>query len=150
MKTAFWAVIAFALTVHGQVPSAIDSFIRKQAKQEHGEEYQAARSVVVADLNGDGVPDTTVLYTIEGQNRSNNYVQYLAVFLGSKAGLVPAAHTAVGGKNSRSVELKTVHGSTIHLATMDYAPNDPSCCPSVKGETAFVLTGGTLKEEKTR
>ena len=141
------ALLSPCTTVRGQNAVTIDSFIRRQARNEHGEEYKDARKVVVGDLNGDGIPDTVVLYTIEGQNLSNNYVQYLAVFVRSKTGLEAITHATVGGKGFRSVELKAVHDKRIDIATMSYAPDDPMCCPSRKGLTHFVLAGRVLKEE---
>ena len=150
MKAVIWIAIAFVLTAHGQDTAAIDSFIRQQAKKERGEEYKDARKVITGDLNRDGVPDVAVLYTIEGQNGTNNYVQYLAVFLGKKPGLDAVAHVVVGGKNYRSVELSAVRGNSIELATMSYAPHDPSCCPSIKGTTRYLLAGRSLIEEKNK
>jgi len=150
MKAALSIAFAVALTVYGQSASAINSFIHKQAQQEHGEEYEKARKTIAGDFNRDGIPDKAVLYTIEGQNGTNNYVQYLAVFLGTKTGLEAAAHVVVGGKGYRSVELKAAHGNTIELVTMSYGPHDPMCCPSLKGETTYVLAGQTLVEQKNQ
>lgn len=127
--------------------AAITDFILKQATQEGGAEYKGARKIVRGDLDRDGIADLVVLYTIEGQNGSNNYVQYLAVFSRNKDGLVPVTHTVVGGKTNRSVELKSIKNNVISLKTLSYEPNDASCCPSKKGATTFVLVNSELKEQ---
>src|SRR5262249_53664273 len=78
-----WAV-STAHAIQDQDTAAIDAFIARQARQARGEEYKEARKVATGDLNHDGVADTAVLYTIEGQGGSNNYMQYLAVFIFEK------------------------------------------------------------------
>jgi hypothetical protein len=126
--------------------AVITGFISNQATQEGGDEDEGARKIVTGDLNRDGVTDLAVLYTIEGQNGSNNYVQYLAVFTRNKDGLVPVTHTVIGGKTNRSVELKSIRNNVIFFKTLTYRPKDASCCPSKKGVTRFVLVNSMLKE----
>jgi len=126
----------------------VDKFIAAQAKREHGEEPEGIRKAVTGDLNHDGLSDLAVLYTIEGQNGSNNYIQYLAVFVQTKNGFVHASHRSVGGKNWREIEIKSVSDDLINLDTTDYGEKDPSCCPTIKGSTHFILAGRVLKEKK--
>jgi hypothetical protein len=137
-------------TAVAQSPDAtvIDKFIAAQAAKETGEEPEGIRKTVTGDLNHDGTDDTAVLYTIEGQGGSNNYIQYLAVFLATKKGLVHAAHREVGGKNYRGVELVSIDNGFIILDTVDYGPKDPSCCPTIKGTTRYLLEAGKLKEKR--
>ena len=126
--------------------TVVDQFISKQAKQEDGEEYADARKMLVGDLNRDGVPDVAVLYTIEGQNGTNNYLQYLAVFVRTKGKLVPAAHTVVGGKLNRDVDLQSIKNNLIRFKTLSYRASDPASTPSRKGTARFVLIKRRLKE----
>jgi len=135
-----------AFPTQNQDLTVVDQFISKQAKQEDGEEYADARKMLAGDLNRDGVADLAVLYTIEGQNGTNNYLQYLAVFIGTKGKLVPAAHTVVGGKLNRNVELQSIHNNVIHCKTLSYRANDPASTPSRKGTARFVLVRRRLKE----
>jgi len=130
--------------------SFIDSFITRQAKRERGEEYREARKVVTGDLTHDGQPETVVLYTIEGQGGSNLHIQYLAVFVRRNGKLLPLTHMDVGGKSTRAVELLSVENNSILLDTLNYGPKDASCCPSVKGKTSYVLSGGRLREQRRR
>ena len=130
--------------------SVIDSFITRQAKRERGEEYREARKVVTADLTHDGQPESVVLYTIEGQGGSNLHIQYLAVFVRRNGKLSPLTHMDVGGKSTRGVELISIENNSILLDTLNYGPKDASCCPSVKGKTSYVLSGGRLREQRRR
>jgi hypothetical protein len=126
--------------------SMIKSFIAQQAKRERATEYEEARSIVRGDLNADSAEDAVVLYTLEGQGGSNQYVQYLAVFLNRKGKLVYATHQVVGGKNRKSIESVSIKDGKINLQTLEYLPTDASCCPSKKGQMRFILSGGRLKK----
>jgi hypothetical protein len=128
----------------------IDKFIARQAARERGEEPDGIRKVVTGDLNHDGVADAAVLYTIEGQNGTNNYVQYLAVFLTRKGLLVYAAHTPVGGKNRRAMELTSIKDNLMFFDTTDYAKRDPACCPTIKGSTRYALVDKKLMERRRK
>jgi hypothetical protein len=124
----------------------INKFISKQAVQESGNEYKDARRVIAGDLNHDGTSDLAVLYTIEGQKGTNNYVQYLAVFIRVKGRLVYVTHTAVGGKLYRDVELQSIKDNVILLKTLNYTAKDAACCPSKKGAARYALVKRRLKE----
>ena len=145
LVTALGASSSASLS-QSQDTTVIERFISKQATKEGGEEYLDARKIIAGDLNRDGVADLAVLYTIEGQGGTNNHIQYLAVFVRSKSGLVPIAHTVAGGKSNRDVELQSIKNNVIFFQTLKYGPRDPSCCPSKKGTTRFVLSKGRLKE----
>jgi hypothetical protein len=127
----------------------ISKFIAGQAAQERGEEYRGARKVISGDLNHDGTPDVTVLYTLEGFGGGNNYTQYLAIFVRDPAthGLTPVAHKTVGGKLYREIALESIANNVVLCKTKDYAKQDASCCPSKKGTASFVLEGNTIKEQ---
>jgi hypothetical protein len=129
---------------------SIDAYISRQAHRERGEEYRDARKVVVGDLTHDGVPETVVLYTIEGQRGSNLHIQYLAVFVRREGKLTPLTHADAGGKSARGVELTSVEDNSILLDTLDYGPKDAACCPSVKGKTRYTLSGRMLREQKQK
>jgi hypothetical protein len=130
--------------------TAIDKFISAQATREHGEEYPDARKVVTGDLDGDGIAETVVLYTIEGQNGSNHHTQYLAPFTRANRQLVHLTHTSVGSKSYRDVELDSITNRLINLTTTAFAKNDPTCCPTLKGKAWFRLALGKLVAVKSR
>lgn len=124
----------------------INKFISNQATRERGQEYEDARKVIAGDLNHDSTPDLAVLYTIEGQNGTNNYVQYLAVFLRVKGRLLQVTHTAVGGKSYRAVELQSIRNNVIVFKTLNYGANDAACCPSKERVARYVLVNRKLKQ----
>jgi len=128
--------------------AVIDKYIAGQAKREKGEEPDDIRKTIEGDLNHDGVSDVAVLYTIEGQGGSNNYIQYLAVFLRKNGKLTFAARQAVGGKNRRAMEITSIKNNAMLFETTAYGPRDPSCCPTVKGQTKFVLAANKLIEKR--
>ena len=130
--------------------AVIDKYISSQAARERGEEPDGVRKIVEGDLNHDGVADVAVLYTIEGQNGSNNYVQYVAVFLRKKGNLRFAARSSVGGKNRRAIEITSIKDNAMLFDTTAYGPRDPSCCPTIKGQTKYVLAGSRLIEKRTK
>jgi len=146
VPVAIFFTPSLALPSEDQDTTVVEQFISKQAKQEDGEEYVEARKMLTGDLNRDGVPDVAVLYTIEGQNGTNNYLQYLAVFVRAKGKLIPAAHTVVGGKHYRNVELQSVSNYVIRFKTLSYRASDPASTPSRKGTARFVLIKRKLKE----
>ena len=141
---------AVAALAQSEDKAVIDKFILAQANKEHGEEPEGIRKVADGDLNRDGVADVAVLYTIEGQNGSNNYIQYLAVFLRQNGRLVYTAGQPVGGKNRREIELTSIKDNVIFFSTTAYGPRDPSCCPTIKGKTKFVLAGKKLSERRQK
>ncbi len=130
--------------------AVINHFISSQESPKNGYQAEGIRTIVTGDLNHDGVPDTAVLYTLEGQNKTNNYLQYLAVFLRHNGRLAHVAHKEVGGKGYRSVELTSIKDQVMLLKTTGYADKDPSCCPTVEGSTRYVLNGTRLRELGSR
>lgn len=134
-------------TAQSDDKTVVDKYIASQAKREGGEEPDGIRKTVEGDLNRDGASDVAVLYTIEGQGGSNNYIQYLAVFVRRNGKLVPVTRLAVGGKNRREIEITSIKENTMFFDTTAYGPRDPSCCPTLKGHTTFVLVGSRLVEK---
>jgi hypothetical protein len=141
---------SFASHAQSDDAAVIDKFITRQAEKEDGSEPDGIRKLITGDLNHDGVPDAAVLFTIEGQNGTNNYVQYLAVFLRKSGHLLYATHVAVGGKNRRSMDLTSIKDNVIFLDTTAYAKRDPSCCPAIKGRTRYALVGSKLTEMRRK
>ena len=146
MRGTLLAVVSLTLWAADRDTAVIDRFIASQESKENGYESKGSRTVITGDLNHDGIPDTAVLYTLEGQNQTNNYVQYLAVFVRAKGRLVHVAQTPVGGKYYRSIGLTSIGDHVMFFKTLDYAASDPRCCPSIEGTTKYVLSDGVLRE----
>jgi hypothetical protein len=138
------------VTAQSEDKGVIDKYISGQARRERGEEPDGIRKTIDGDLNRDGIADVAVLYTIEGQGGSNNYIQYLAVFLRRKTGLVFVARAAVGGKNRREIEFTSIQDNVMNFNTTGYADRDPSCCPTIKGNTRYALVGNRLVERRAK
>jgi hypothetical protein len=148
--TLIIAITSLTVPAQSDDKTVVDKYIASQAKRERGAEPDDVRKTIEGDLNHDGSADLAVLYTIEGQGGSNNYIQYLAVFVRTKTGLLFAARTPVGGKNRRSIDLSSIKANVMYFDTTDYATGDGSCCPSIKGTTTFTLTGRNLIEKRGR
>jgi len=95
--------------------TSIDQFISHQESPENGYQAKGIGTVVRGDLNHDGIPDTAVRYTPEGQKGTNNYVRYLTVFIRVKSQLVHVADTPVGGKHYRSIELRSIKNNIMYF-----------------------------------
>ncbi len=104
-----------------------------------GNEVPDARQIIMDDLDGDGNNDAALLYTIEGMEGGNNWDQFLAIFLRRDGELVFTTQVRVGGKGRRSVKLSRILEESIVLDTKSYGETDPSCCPSIEGETTYRL-----------
>ena len=104
--------------------------------------------MVDGDLTHDGVAETVVLYTIEGQRGTNRALQYLAVFARRHGRLTSLTHAEMGSKSVAAVTLQAVENEAIVLDTLSYGPKDANCCPSVPGTTWYVLAGRTLIEQR--
>jgi len=138
-------------TVPQEAQTVVNRFIRSQQSRARGSEYKEGRKIVTGDLDGDGNPDVAVLYTLEGAHGgSNDYNQYLAVFLNVNGKYAYKGQRRVGGRFERNMDLKSIEGGKILVDTMEYLPSDPSCCPSKKGSAQFALTGGRLIETKAQ
>ena len=125
----------------------IGSYISAHARREKADEYTEVRKMAEGDINADGIKDTVVLYSLEGPRGGNGYVQYIAVFTGSRRGEPRfLARTEAGGKTRRSVELQRVAQGKIFLSTKSYRPSDPSCCPTRNGRTTYRVAGKKLVE----
>ncbi|HEX8492199.1 MAG TPA: hypothetical protein VF658_05105 [Pyrinomonadaceae bacterium] len=136
----------FALAQSQRDKAVIDNFIARQMRRESATEYKEARSIVRGDLNNDGDKDVVVLYTLENLGGTNQYVQYVAVFINRRRRLLYVTHQLVGGKNRRAIDSVSIKERKINMQTEEYLPTDASCCPSKKGKVSFMLSRGKLKE----
>ena len=105
-------------------------------------EYVAGRKTLRADLNGNHREDLAVLFTLE---RGDLWIQYLTVISSAGKALATSEVSRVG---VRAVDLDRAAGPVIELSTKTYQPEDPRCCPSAVGRTAYRLKGDRLSEVK--
>ncbi|MCX5865255.1 MAG: hypothetical protein NTW42_09355 [Deltaproteobacteria bacterium] len=112
----------------------------------YGSEYKEGRRFYWGDLDGDGTDDIAVLYAIEGLCCGNTGQHYLAVFVNKSSKFEIVTAKMVGGTGERGIRFNMIKNGKILLNTDEYLPDDPMCCPSGKGRTAYILQGGKLIE----
>jgi hypothetical protein len=134
-----------------RIPAAaqtrVDTVIQSMAARQDGAEYREYRQWASADLDGDGRSDWAVLYTIEV---GNDYTRYLLVAINEGNTFQTIGPVVVGGRGKRFVSFDSLGRNRIHLHTRAFKWNDAMCCPSVEGNTTFVLQDGQLQEERAR
>lgn len=125
--------------------AVIASAVAAMASSEGGEEYKDARHSVAGDLNGDGVSDVAVLFTVE-ISATNTSTQHLSAFLRQADGTLQFADTAsVGSTGGDAINGVAIDAGSIKVKTLTRGPDDPDCCPSVEGSVEYLLHNGKLK-----
>lgn len=142
-------VFSSSKTVAAQnnLQKAIKNHIEKVS--EDASEYEKARKIVYGDVDGDGVKDAVVQYTLEGFGGGNSWGQSLAVFLNKKGVYKMAADEVVGGKFFRSFTVQKIIGKQIVGATETCPEDEPQglCKTPKKKQVKYVLLNGKLKEQ---
>jgi len=100
---------------------AISAHIKKVG--EDAVEYKRAREIVYGDVDGDGVKDAVVQYTLEGAGGGNSWGQSIAVFLNKKGVCKSSGDETVGGKFFRIFDLLKVVNREI-IGGTETCPND--------------------------
>jgi hypothetical protein len=121
----------------GAAPSAgvIDAAIAAQAKQEGGGEYAGGRKSIEGDINGDGTPDVTVLYSLEGAGGGNGSVSFLAAFLREAGQLKLADTVSVSGLGISVQSMRLEGDGAVRLTLLEQGPEDSS----VQEEAVYML-----------
>jgi hypothetical protein len=141
-------ILPVAASAQSTLSKAVAAHIKKNSGD--GAEYRAARKIVYGDVDGDGVKDAVLQYTIEGEGGGNSFGQYLAVFLNKKGSYRDSAPETVGGKFYRGFTLQIVRNREIIGATETCRDEgDPvGICPNPKrGKTAYTFKNVKLKEK---
>jgi len=126
--------------------SAVDQAIQIAASAVSGEEYRDARLSASGDIDGDGLSDLAVVFTVEVAS-ANTATQNLAAFVRQPDGnLRFAGSTVVGAQGGASVGRVAIDQGSVVLTTLSLGPNDPDCCPSVETSTRFTLAEGSLRQ----
>lgn len=137
------------------LPKKVERFINAFAAEVRGAEYCEFRKIVRGDINGDGIADVIVVFTVEGACADdkktpagacgNHHEQYMKALLGKELKEVPLL--MVGERGERDIVGLAVNNGIIEAETLSYRENDPMCCPSLKGRTRFVLFKDALVEK---
>jgi hypothetical protein len=98
----------------------------------------------VGDLDKDGAKDAAVvLYANTGG--SGTFIYLFAATNKSKT-LYQAGSLLIGDRTQ--VKSIAIDGGKITMQTLDFAPTDPKCCPSLNQTRTFSLQAGVLVETK--
>jgi hypothetical protein len=137
------------------LPEKAERFIKSFAAEVRGAEYCEFRKIARGDINGDGIADLIVVFTVEGACDGdkktpagacgNHHETYMQAFLGKELKEVPLL--MVGSRGERAITGIIVKKGVIEAETLTYGKNDPMCCPSIKGKTRFVLTKDVIREK---
>ena len=107
----------------------------------------------LGDLNGDNLIDAVVEYALEptyedngGGGNAIGEISGLVAFINNGQTLTIVDHSEEFGGNSGS--LIKIYNGVVFLEGMDYADNDPRCCPSIKTTTRIVLRNNKLVKLK--
>jgi hypothetical protein len=125
----------------------VEAVIGRKAAELQGAEYcQFRRYNATDDLDGDGVDDLVVLFTVESVGGGGNgHVNFMAVFLSTRKPGQPSLLAETGRRGLRDPREISVRDHRIILKTAEYSPGDPLCCPSGHGELVYVISGQSLR-----
>ncbi|MEL6046732.1 hypothetical protein AAGG49_18830 [Stenotrophomonas maltophilia] len=132
--------VAAASVVAAPDAEIITAAIAERARRDGGSEFAEARRSAEGDLDGDGMPDLAVLYTLEGAGGGNTAYGYLAAFVRG-TGQLTLVDTVVLPGSAEGIALKD---GSVHFKLLSLGPDDSDCCPSVEEDAAYVLHGGKL------
>jgi hypothetical protein len=142
-----------ATSIFADVPNcrladgSVEKVISDKAVELKGEEYCQFRLYhSLDDVDGDGLEDFIVVFTIEGtDNGTNNHLTFLAFF--GTASEKPIVNQ-VGERGERDITGIEVEDRSIILKTLEYKESDPMCCPSKLSSVTFHLAHNKLVESK--
>jgi hypothetical protein len=122
--------------------------VRTKGADKSAVEYRKARTIHFVDVDGDGVQDAIVFFTIEGMAGGNNYEQYLTILKGQPSGFLLLDTALIGGGSmgGASYEPPAIKERRITIQRTEYADEDSRCCPSIKSNITLVLQGSKLVE----
>ena len=105
--------------------------------------------IVLGDLNGDGLTDAVVDYSLEatsedtgGGGNAIGEISGLIAYTNTGKNIILADHTRAFGMN----RLARIDNGIIILEGLTHGENDPRCCPSIKTTTRVVLKDKKLTE----
>lgn len=122
----------------------VEELIAAKAAELRGTEYCQFRVYdTIDDVDGDGIDDFLALFTVEGLDGGGNDHASFLLLLPSSAmhGPILVQTGARGVRDPISIQ---VSRNRITLATREYRPSDPMCCPSGHGLLVYEWRDGGL------
>lgn len=145
MRKIIYAVVLamFAMSVHAAnlTPAqdkAVKAYVAKEKKERAANREEVeVNNTIVADLNGDGKAEVVLDVAFLGGTWWSNSL----VILSDKGkGYQVVADEGLLG----SIQSIDVKNGLIHVNSLQAAPNDPRCCPSIKETTIYQWNGTKL------
>jgi hypothetical protein len=108
------------------------------------------------DLNGDGLIDSVVDYSLEptwedngGGGNAISEISGIIIFVNSGNAFTIADHSdEFGGNFGSRNELKRIDNGVIFLEGLDYTDDDPRCCPTMMTTTKLILSNNKITKLK--
>ncbi len=114
----------------------VETFIASKARELGGREHcQFRRYHTLDDLDGDRQGDFIVLFNADLGGSAS--VDFLAVWLSTRAGLSPAVVQVSEPEKRTGVSVTVGPDRKIHVETAEWRSGDANCCPSGKGELVY-------------
>ena len=122
----------------------VESAIATVAHDWHGHEYcQFRRYETLSDIDGDGVDDFVVLFTVEDlQSDGNDHADFMSVFLSSRGWQPMTVRT--GRRGEQDPVGVDVRDGKLYLDALVYLPDDATCCPSGRTTLVYEVRGNAL------
>jgi hypothetical protein len=119
-----------------------ESAIRAQiAAANRGCDVNGPQIVHRGALPGAPGPVAVATYGLEGCGGGNNWSSTFGVFA-EQGGRVVAYRVASPPR--WPVDGVRVEGGMLVVSGLDYGPNDPRCCPSIRRQARYTLSGGSV------
>lgn len=135
----------------------IQRWIQQHAQRANRIEVPGERYRVVGDLDGDGMGDVALLYTLKSRAASAGESRYLAAFkrhadkAGGRrdAGLRYHAHVLVSGPGAGEANRVTILNRVMVVEMLTFAPGDTACCPTRAATRRYRLGARGLTLDST-
>ena len=148
---AFFGTLILFAPIEAKAQANLQKAISNHINKVRGDaiEYKEARKIVYGDVDGDGVKDAVVQYTLEGAGGGNSWGQNLAVFLNKKGVYKMTSEETVGGKFFRSFDVLKISNKEIIGATETCPEDGPQglCENPAKKQVIYVLRNWKLEEK---
>jgi hypothetical protein len=129
-------LLAMSGAAAAQAPQAIEAFIKRANA---GCDLQKYREVYRGRLAGSSEPITVATFSVEGCGGGNNWSSEFGIF-SENSGIVREWQQTPTPEGQVS-DIAVRNGRLI-VRSLDYKPDDPHCCPSMRRQSVYTLRNG--------
>lgn len=145
--TAFVSFNAYAENEGSEAGTAVEQFIRQQAKTIGGEEAGQRKLSEPFDFDGLRGTDIAVVYWI---GKDNDTTAYLAVFENEDEAWSLTHHLRLGGRGLRHIENVSFSKRLVSIECLEFAGQEPLSSPSLRVTIAVKVKKGLLAIKRTQ